>query len=188
MSSGDFEFDNSDRVEDHIIKIPNGYRWCQNCEALTPHEPSSLFDCDCVVCCNCVICGNSGSNLLSCPTCGYEEDAEGSGEQEIQIHGAGCHYHENYADELGEAYPIKLARRFSSHEYYYVSPQFRRLFESNIYQKCNCRKVKIYRKPWVYGQWSRPYDTLDCWNAVEFGYTVRCPICGIIWEEEDTNC
>ena len=54
--------------------------------------------------------------------------------------------------------------------------------------KCSCPIMTVYPVTNIYNYRSGYYASMDCSNAMEWHYDVRCPICGDIFHVSDTNC
>jgi hypothetical protein len=157
--------------ETGILEIPKGYKWCEDCNALTPHkEERSYF--------RCMICEDLKlEQEYACPNCNHspsESDMESPETLEIPIHKEDCEAQKKiweYED---------LVRRIDNEEILPMPP----------YPEidCNCLKVTIYPAPWLFAHWNRPSFSMECMNAQEWGGQIRCPICGTIYDYEDSNC
>lgn len=158
--------------ETGILIIPDGYRWCQECNALTPHKPNEKehsWEPDF----RCFVCGQTEEGYDSCPHCGWnaEGDLEDYGIHEVTAHICGWPEWEELQERQWREDPI-LHRRCSQFE----TP------------KCDCPTVRIIKGPNIFNTWSRSVYSMDCMNAMEWGGEIRCPICGTIFEFDASNC
>lgn len=62
--------------------IPEGYKWCNLCEALTPHEGND-GNVTCAVC-------DEALAQNSCPKCGCNEEYDVLSVEEVVVHEDGC--------------------------------------------------------------------------------------------------
>lgn len=182
------------------MEIPKGYKWCSDCNALTPHR-GGKWGTD-----ECIICGNIIHNVgMECPNCGWEDDSDSPFEQEIILHYEGCHLgalndEDNFMGTISDKVLSGFRKQFLGKyerstwilprgEIPYREYQRRLdLFRQAKEMKCGCPRYIVYNQPWIISSWSSPYYSMDCINAVAFGAKIRCPICGEIFEWEDTNC
>lgn len=209
-------FDKKDKIaplqfdESGVSIIPKGYKWCEECAALTPHIPNEnnptwWHDC--------VICGEHSSlAVYSCPNCGKEEEESYLEEVEVIVHLDGCHcadeskiegyithyFTNNLAEQIltdfRESWMQQVPDRGS-----YSLPRDKVWYEKNQHLKkrlqeyekqfvCGCPRYYIYpninqiivNQQYVY--------SLDCMNAMEWDCIIRCPICGFIYEYSTGNC
>ena len=162
-------------VKDGVTVIPTGYKWCGSCGALTPHTEARLshfFKCS--------LCGNSVYGE-SCPNCGYDPSNE-------------CE-NSSYYDEIqhDENCPVLASKReknrwWENHLEFDAPIRKIRLSYPKIIDgdgKCDCPTVRIYPITNVFnykGGHSSGYYGGTWWT-----YDIRCPICGDIFEVEDSS-
>lgn len=191
------------------LQIPEGYFWCSDCEALTPHEKGTFSH-------ECVICGNSLA-YSRCPNCGAPEPEEdGDFEQEVTLHHPGCHCQHDY-DDGGDSDEIRYVAlsymSWAEHLCYsferqwmspfpnrssYSLPKDREWYNGyvrlhNQYQaaykvRCGCPRVTIYRVTGIFNYECHSVMSMDCMNAQEWSYDVRCKVCGEVYGVADGNC
>lgn len=187
------------------VTVPEGYKWCPECRALTPHSKgehswSSL---------RCVICGSAHySPSYDCPNCGWEPDSDDMvGEQTIILHNKGCHCdpEQNGDDAFCGSWAKKIAHEFQQdwmkpfpHRGSYSLPKDKEWYDGfarldkqwwKAYKvECGCERVVIYHQPWAFDNWIHSTWNDACSNPHVFGGKYRCPICGEIFEWEDTDC
>lgn len=163
---------------DGTITIPPGYRWCRECDALTPHnQPKGMYAHYCVVC----RCPSSYG--AECPKCGYsaEDTAEQEIEYEVILHHPGCHYEEDTDEEsdlwkLGYRSWARATYDMFFRKYFWEFRVTNRRDMEEI--KCGCPRVTVFPNLHIYGHWAQQYYDGD-WNV---GATIRCPICGTVFE------
>lgn len=155
------------------LNIPENYAWCMDCQALTPHDTKeTLYPGDRIdIFTNCRICDRDINHLCRCPECGWDAEniiLEDTGPVEEKIHVEGCPWIEYF----------RLINR-PDFDSYYNDPEEP--------EECHCEKVFIYPNPWCFNHWSRSVFSLDVTNGMEFGCSIRCQICGTIFEHSDSN-
>jgi hypothetical protein len=188
--------------EQGLVTIPKGYRWCANCRALTPHDTDKLFSGHL----RCIVCDEADYGSYRCDRCGYE-----LGEEEwtkpfrwVTIHHPGCHFQPYTEDEQEEfeSSPLAFLYSFSTSyanklaaDFFDTLKDWRgfltlqgKIWKNNLLTHCFCPRVKVYTNLHVFGNWEKSVYSQDCSNAMEFGCTVRCPVCGYLFEVEDGNC
>ena len=166
------------------IQIPDGYLYCLECDALTPHEeeknPSYSWAKEyryCKICDN-QIDFNEDTN---CPKCGwnYLPYYESGMRQDIQVHQPGCHYAEDICYSLRYSHAESVWNEFISRNF-----QFRNVKEI----KCSCPTYEIITDPYCYDSAGGYDHGLDCYDARWWNLYIRCPICGERFEIGDGNC
>jgi hypothetical protein len=186
-----------------VKEIPEGYLWCHNCQALTPHQKEGkTYRTD-----TCIVCGEQDYRTYACDNCGWSTEGEEPLEDKVVAHHDGCHM--NQQDEENEyifwiSHGTALLK--SMYEQWFrgydrvswLLPRDKKEYDryqqrrNNYIQfqnmECGCPRYTVYRQPWVLSHHCNSYPSMDCSNALEFGETIRCPICGNIFEWEDTNC
>ena len=169
----------------HILIVPEGYKYCMDCEALTPHQENSyhIF--------HCKICDNSIYYCDNCPNCGWEPpELDGPDYYNITVHQPGCHFNEN-SNELDDNPDTTI---FNSYYNSIASRIFFEFKENNPHLnleediECGCPKYVIYTNLHIFNYISRSIYSMDCSNAIEWSYDIRCPICGEIYQVCDSNC
>jgi len=148
-----------------VLKIPEGYQWCKECNALTPHEiyDNGKWGADEK---SCVICGNHDFKYSACPNCGWEHDPDNDigPDPMVKAHKEGCKF-------FDMQYDLELYRENFDKE-----------------EDCDCPEHKIYPYTLIrnYNSWSG--HCLDCSNHQEWSYDVHCPVCGEEFYVTDGNC
>jgi hypothetical protein len=180
--------------------IPEGYKWCSACEALTPHTKDKHWHYHCVICDN-VEFGDC------CPNCGCPAPEIEQSTQEVVLHHKGCHFGWEDVQDIGSYDQVlfvdfydSLADRIAN-EFFEANfstwmmnpsdPEFiRRTRIRKEVQKvtCSCPHVTIYLQPYIFNYVSYPVFSMDCYNAIDWSYDVRCKICGCIYGVTDGNC
>lgn len=168
--------------ENGKVTLPKGYLWCMNCEAATLHTKgttsSSLI---------CNICGQWKCIDYGCTNCGWEPEEElKPAEMYVIRHSENCP-------------EVKKIREWEEGDFHMatdiVEPLIRKIrvpIEEIEYivgkHKCDCPFDIIYPclNVFNYSSWT-PYS-MDCMNAVEWSYDIRCPICGEVFSVSDGNC
>jgi len=198
-------------VKEGVVQVPEGYRWCGSCEALTVHEKDDWHSFDCIVCGVCNYPDNG------CPNCGASDPLEDDpgGVEEVTLHHKGCHCNDidRFVVDGDEDWWINRclseARRVAyefkrdwmkpapdrvsymlprDREWYDKHSKLKRVWEEAYLVKCGCPRTTIFRNINVYNYNSYPVYSMDCMNAIEWDYTVRCSVCGYIYEVHDGNC
>lgn len=102
-----------------VLKIPEGYQWCKQCEALTPHEVfnNGKWGEDEKAC---IICGNHDFKYSYCENCGWEHDPDNDigSDPLVKAHKEDCKNFNTFEDDCDcpehTIYPYTLIRRYSS--------------------------------------------------------------------------
>lgn len=188
------------------LMVPDGYFWCDYCQALTPHE-KGRFDQECV------ICGNSLS-YPHCPNCGAPEPEEdGPFATEVTLHHPGCHCRHDEGDDDEIRSVTHSYMSWAEHLCYrfrrqwmtpfpergmYRLPDDREWFDGHArlkqqyldaYQvRCGCPRVMIYHVTNIFNYECHSVMSMDCMNAQEWSYDVRCQVCGEVYGVADGNC
>lgn len=183
--------------EGRVADVPKEYRWCSECDRLTPHEkgPHSWN----IIC---VVCGNDSHAIDHCPNCGWvvpDEYHEEDPVQDTKIHRPGCHcipffdYDEDDVlwfykrfEGMGDTWAEIVAHQFYKDNK--GAPGAGKIYREHV--ECGCPTVKTYTRfhMGTFNHWGGPVASMDCMNAMEWGWTTRCPICGAIWDYGDGNC
>lgn len=179
--------------------IPEGYKWCSECAALTPRDKINYWRYTCMVCDNSEI-GDG------CPNCGAPAPEIEFESRKVTLHRPGCHFgwedleevddvqpflrdfHDSWADRIANEF---LEDNFSTWMMNPNSAEFKRRIRIKTEiqkQSCGCPKVIIYPQPFIFNYKSHYVFSMDCSNAMEWSYDVRCPICGEVYEVSDGNC
>lgn len=175
--------------EKGVAIIPEGYKWCDECLALTPHIPGerrwNL---------NCVICNTSNFIDYACPNCGYPNPENPEGPRIVTVHREGCHFSEEMiGNEDSYWYTTPIAKRLVlefKEDWTRKHPGSRgyKQWEDAFNTKCGCPEYTIYPDRQAYNYKSWIGNTMECINAIDWSYDIRCPICGLIYEISDGNC
>jgi hypothetical protein len=172
--------------KDGTVTIPEGYRWCAECDALSPHLGRNKYSSVCA------ICGDINfRSSLSCPTCGRDATPEVEAMEELEywekVHKTGCHFDEQQLSE-GDYEDFANSGFFvSSWAEYVLESFFERNFGSSyagtrVYKnlskgECGCPEFQVFRHLNVFNHWSyRDYQ-----GEYNSGCSVRCKICGTIF-------
>jgi hypothetical protein len=170
--------------EEGKVTLPEGYLWCMDCAAATPHIEKSGSHWECK------ICGIWKYDGEMCTNCGWSMPEEELKSQQMYVirHSEDCPEFkkiqdwEKKNDEFGflddRVKPLIRKIRVPVEEIEYVVGE----------RKCDCPFDTIYPclNIFNYRSW-RPYS-MDCMNAVEWSYDVRCLICGEVFNIQDGNC
>lgn len=191
--------------ENNMAVIPEGYQWCAECNALTPHvEGHYTWQKDCI------ICGNSNhDNSYSCPNCGYDQEEDFCTSSEIIVHGDGCHY-QVIEDEDSNFLVISLADQILKdfRKSYmqpapdrgdYMLPRDREWYDANqklkknlkAYSdmfKCSCPRYEVFTNIHNIVTASGYGHGMDCSNDTWWSWKKRCHICGCVFEGDDSSC
>lgn len=184
-------------IKNTPYEVPKGYKYCSDCKALTPHEEDKHRHS------SCVICGSAIYSYNNCPNCGWEDpDNEESLEQEITLHNPGCHCDPltfSDVEDMCESSNDRIVlREFLTDRYGRYKDDHHKIVDNyhkvvdylksiNLYD-CSCPRVTIYPITNVYNYECHPVFSMDCCNALEWSYDVRCPICGEVFDVSDSNC
>lgn len=175
---------------DGYINIPKGYFWCDECQALTPHDqeksPEYSWQEDYYYCkiCDSQIDFNNDTN---CPKCGwnYLPYYESGPKQDIQAHQPGCHYMENSIDAEDICYSLGYSHAENVwDEFIRRNFQFRNIKEI----KCSCLTYEIITDPYCYASTGGYGSGMECYNDTWWHLDIRCPICGERFEIDDSSC
>ena len=153
------------------LNIPEGYKYCAECELLTPHTlKEDMWECD--------ICSYSPIGYYLCPNCQWEHDPDRDLQPEsidVKKHTEQC-----FKKQLEE---VKKDAKNKKDGW-----DMEVIFNKRVEEKCDCPTVTCYTisNCYNYSQWSPA--SLDCYNALEWEYEVMCPICNEIFEVQDGNC
>lgn len=189
------------------VTIPENYKWCHVCQALTPSKkagPEQIFAKE-----ECIVCGEGRNTIFdSCPKCSwYEEGGDLSEYDIIIIHHEGCHCQINDNDDafLFYTHAQEIARSFKEDwlkpapercsyslpkdkEWHNLHTRLMRQWLLAYEQECGCSRYFIYRNTHTFNFKSWTYPSMDCYNAQEWSYDIKCPICGTIFTAQDGNC
>jgi hypothetical protein len=173
--------------KDGMVTIPEGYRWCEECNALTPHDAEEQFDDSDYIC---KICYSNHIHSLECPNCGWSPDKylEEPAIQYVKAHKKDCQKYIEYLKSVNE-WEIISDKLYKSKIYPSISTLFDKL--DGLFPKepvCDCPEEFINTAPFLFNWWERSSYNTECYNAIEWGCDIRCQICGCIFEYEDTNC
>lgn len=199
---------------DNVTIIPEGFKWCPECEGLTRHSgDAKRYSMECQ------ICGSMNFCDEGCPNCGAPDPLEedpGPDPVTVVIHHDGCHC-QGFKDEdqnlelfegrwLCTSHAEQLAFEFReswmahgpAKKAIYSTPkdwaEHKRItnLERAWYEaknvRCGCPRELMFHNPQVFNYSSRSVFSMDCVGAIEWGYQVRCPICGLVYDVHDSNC
>jgi hypothetical protein len=186
-----------DSIVTNPFVVPKGYKWCSDCKALTPHyKDYSHYT-------SCKVCGNSNYGN-GCHNCGWEEPEEDMQlEVEVTVHGHGCHCDHDWMFDPDDedshrsiyTHAEKVLNDFLSQyrDLGYMRPDpkkaaIKKILEDKNMLKCSCPRMIVYPVTNIYNFHGGYYASMDCMNAYEWSYDVRCPVCGDVFEVSDTNC
>ena len=171
------------------VLIPEGYRWCNSCSLFLPHTKRGKwggYDCE--------LCGDYSGDL-GCPNCGANEPVEDTPFTiDITLHHLGCHCRQGEVDELvrdQEEQWWHLWRNYADWIGTVFYAKNRALRPKERKQRevlCGCPIIIAYTNPWIYDYESHSVYSMDCMNAIEWSFMVRCQICGEPYEVQDGNC
>lgn len=181
-------------VNDHgrVTRVPEGYFWCPDCQALSPHEKN-----------NCIVCGHWRSEYLhSCHVCGWEDKEDGPGELIETLHHEGCHCDskgkfQSHAEKIAERFYDDWMRKYPNrthysipkdNDWYYHHQKIRKQWQEAYNVKCGCPIVTLFRNLNFFEYQCGHRYTQDCSNAMWWSYNIRCPICGNVFNVSDSNC
>jgi hypothetical protein len=207
----------------YIPILPDGYRYCSNCDRFTPYYEDDTGYMKKSVC---RVCEHETYTEYMCE-CGHDFDIEGFydsyPETEI-IHGAGCHnfpeVHEDYYnddDKVFREYKTVMSNQYgyqhlriyarsyadvilgefleslSNWDILKLEKQLHNILGTGIgfnerNHGCNCEEVKVFKVDHCVQYNSRYVYSMDCMNAMEWDFTLKCPICGRLMEHWDGNC
>ena len=183
-------------------KIPEGYRWCDECNALTPIRPGFAGGW------HCIICGSYNSGIIACPNCGAEETEELFSEDVVTVHQPGCHrdcveeegylWIGDWADDILNKFRPDFMRPAPyrgtymlprDKEWYDENRRLTKLLEEHDEKfQCGCPRYTTYRNINQMMVASGYGHGMDCMNDMWWEYRVRCRICGFIYEASDSSC
>lgn len=159
---------------DGKVVLPEGYQWCMECEAATPHVKREGG-----VMVGCVLCGSVKYDLDQCPNCGWERGDEVLASESIEIaHYPTCeHFLLTVPDGVfdykkGKSTAVRFIRQ---------GPDQEPLMPAG----CGCPSFKIYRNLNIFNYWSQSNNSMDSYGGVDWSYNIRCPICGEVFFIED---
>jgi hypothetical protein len=161
------------KTHPYVKDIPEGYRYCSDCELLTPHtldREEEDHECD--------ICGHVNNGFdVDCPNCGWEHDPDRDLSPEtikVKKHSITCLQEQRkHEDELEtETECMAWLDKISCDEF-----------------DCNCPEVDCYPIQNIFNYSSTPaHWNMECSNAMEWSYEIMCPICNEVFEVDDGNC
>jgi hypothetical protein len=171
------------KIEGYVVPIPKGYAWCMECSALTPYNKNTYGH-------KCIVCGFSSYSIELCPNCKWsaEELLTGPTTHQVHIHPPGCHCSDESENDMfpksySHAHDIALGfYKENDISFHFIHP----LNKRNV--ACGCPEVTIYTGLNILSHWESPGHGMDCYNHLEWGGTIRCPVCGCIFEYSDSNC
>lgn len=178
--------------------IPEGYLYCNCCCCFTRHVEARFGGKTCAV------CGTSKYGPDQCDHCGYEfgENINERQTRTVKLHRSGCHCGDMGKVENGEwvedwdgnvSYDEWMLQTFicqlraSDHRCHIYDPRILPKLPDNL-RECGCPEETVYEVPVTVAFSVRPGDTFVCVNAMEWDYSLRCPICGHVSEFSDGNC
>lgn len=188
------------------LHIPDGFKYCKECAAFTPHLFESPQYGDGILTCN--ICDDAHYIYDSCDNCGYyfgEGDEHFPPEYSFKMvkHHEGCHFKEDtsitdhfYYEWLGhrsiyfmlDTHANRVLKSFL--EGLTLKDQWRFNYELAELenQQCGCPEIEVIPVDNCVGFIEHNVYSLDCSNAMEWEYELRCPICGDLKYFADSNC
>ena len=166
------------------VTLPEGYLWCMDCGAATPHTKGTTYSSY-----TCNICGRGKYSESGCPNCGWEPEEElKSSKMYVIRHSEDCSEFKKIQEwekkegEFGflddRVKPLIRKIRVPVEEIEYIVGK----------RKCDCPYDIIYPCLNVFNYDSWAGNTMDCYGARDWSYDVRCPICGEVFEIQDGNC
>jgi len=176
--------------------IPEGYLYCMDCGLITPHFQGKHSK-------NCKICDCSNfEEEINCPNCGWETpELKGPHDIVVIAHNPGCHFEENtgdgqYRNEPCDNESISYQDRWSGMSWAdLILQQFLENNRINVPYNhpvrktiCGCQRYTAYQNIHFFNYQERSVFSMDCSNAFEWSYTIRCLICGNLYEVCDSNC
>ncbi len=181
--------------------IPEGYKWCHGCEALTPYTPDNTF----LGSYRCAICDNYSTGMIECPKCGCEESEDCTETTEVIRHRDGCH-DEDDPDEDWNLYTHAdiVLREFRSdfmrpcpdrgsyclpddQVWYNENRRLNGLLRDHKKRtECGCPRFTIYRNINQIVLDSGSCGTQDG-TSYWWEYKVRCRVCGFVYENGDST-
>ena len=190
------------KPKDYVYEVPEGYRWCPECEGLTEQKEGEHLQSS-----YCIVCNYFNTGICICPNCGGPEPADDIFDDEVILHHDGCHCKNYYEGDL-YSWSELVARSFYDD---WMKPEPDRISwayrcgtpEEKAYErnkdlkikwnvaynyKCGCLKTMIYKSLNIFDYEYRTVYSQDCMNAMEWSYIVRCQICGHLYEVYDGNC
>jgi hypothetical protein len=186
--------------DQNVTIIPEGYKWCENCEALTPYiKKKNSFGG--YYCC---VCNNYKTGILECPNCGAEEHEDLCEGMTIIKHYSGCHFKReedsfySYAEQIFNQFKIDYLKRCPNRSSYQLPRDKKwydlnrklkkQLNEHNKKWQCGCPRYIIYRNINQIFLDGHYYPSMDYTNAYHWKYKVRCNKCGFVYENDADNC
>ena len=159
------------KAHPYVKNIPEGYKYCDNCELLTPHtldpmiNPSKANASDW----QCDVCESKPEGYDNCPNCGWEHDPD--------------------RDVLPETIKVKKHTTVCiEKQVIETSKQHAEINWESIEEKCDCPEVVAYPIQNIFNYKFEKVFSMDCYNAAEWSYDIMCPICNEIFEVQDGNC
>lgn len=191
------------KLTGHTI-IPDGYKWCEGCEALTPYHKKDRWGSY-----RCQVCDDFSTGMIECPNCGCEENEDCCESHIVTKHHDGCHQkreEDSNGYESLYSYADALFREFKSdfmikspapdrgsyclpddQEWYDKNRALNKLLSN--YKKdteCNCPQFLIYQninQIVTHSGSGFNGDYTEYW----WEYKARCRICGLIYENGDSS-
>ncbi len=186
----------------HTI-IPDGYKWCEACEALTPYYKKDRWGSY-----RCQVCDNFSTGMIECPNCGCEENEDCCESHVVTKHHDGCHQKREESENglLLYSHAEDIFREFKS-EFMWKSPApdrgsyclprddewydenkflHKKLKDYEERTKCECPKFTIYsviNQIVIDSGSGFNGDYTDYW----WRYKVRCRVCGFIYENSGSS-
>lgn len=185
-----------------VISVPKGYKWCEECSALTPHDKEKFSSV-------CVVCGLSKYGSDCYPTCGWEPDEDHDQspfEELITIHHEGCHckidrgshpFSGSHAKIIAKKFYEDWMRNFpdrgsyalpEDNDWYIPHKKLKDQWIDASKIECGCPKVKIFRHLDTFNYKYGYGSGMDCSHDIWWSYNQRCPICGNILHISDSSC
>jgi hypothetical protein len=188
--------------KDGATEIPEGYKWCEACKALTPYQKDDSWGSY-----RCKVCDDFSTGILECPKCGCDEGVDMCEPNIVTRHHKGCHeeYEEtefgfiySHAEKLFREFKDDFMRKSSApdrhmyclpkdQEWYNKNKALHKMFKDyKSRTECNCPKFTVYSNINQIVNDSGKYfngDYTEHW----FRYKVRCRVCGFIYENSDST-
>lgn len=180
-------------------EVPDGYKWCHECGALTPHNPEKGYGRSS----RCMVCDCYKTGILECPNCGCDEEEDYASSYTVVRHHKGCHrdsgdriyshahnvLHEFKRDFMRPAPDRGTYSLPRDQEWYGHNKKLRKIISDHDKRfECGCPRFEVFRCINQVVIEGNSYASMDCSNAHWWRYQVRCPICGLIYEGEGDSC
>lgn len=180
--------------------IPDGYKWCEACEALTPYRKGKDFQ-DSY---HCEICDSFSTGCIECPKCGCEESEDCAEPTEVIRHRDGCHGSDEESEFTTRSHADIVLREFrrdflkpcpdrgsyclpGDQIWYNENRGLHSLLSDHKKRtECECPRFTIYRNINQIALDSGSCGTQDG-TSYWWTYKVRCPVCGFVYKNGDSS-